>query len=74
VTAPLVFTKTQGGQTVTVTLTALGATELEFRLAVNGVDVPVDTDVAGFETGAYRDQALAGTAALYEANGYTLVV
>lgn len=70
---PAVFTKTRGGQTVVVTLTPLGCAELEFRLAMNGVDVPADTDVAEFESTADRDQALADTVALYESNGYTRV-
>lgn len=72
-TTPLVFTRTQGGQTATVTLTPLGSTDLEFRLSLNGVDVPQDTDVAGFDCSADRDRALAGLVDLYEANGYTQV-
>lgn len=72
-TAPAVFTGSRGGQTATVTLTPLGATELEFRLSLNGVEVPQDTDVAEFESSADRDQALADTAATFEANGYMRV-
>jgi hypothetical protein len=70
ITTALAFTKTSGGQTVTATLTPLGSTELEFRLSVNGVEVPEDTDVAEFDTEADRDAALAETAALYKSNGY----
>lgn len=72
-TTPAVFTLTRGGQIAVVTLTPLGCTELEYRLSLNGVDVPADTDVAEFESTADRDQALADTVALYESNGYVRV-
>jgi hypothetical protein len=70
---PLVFTKVSGGQTVTTTLTPLGSIDLEFRLSVNGVEVPQDTDVAEFECSADRDRALADMVALYESSGFTRV-
>ncbi len=72
-TAPLLFTKSLGGQTSTCTLTPLGEKEIEFRLSVNGREIPDDTDVAEFDTTILRDEALAGLVELYESNGYTRI-
>jgi hypothetical protein len=73
VTTPLVFTARQAGQTVTVTLTALGDADLEFRVWLDGVACPNDTMVEAFESTAVRDRVLAERAASYESRGYARV-
>lgn len=71
--APLVFTKTHGGQIGTAIMTPIGTTDIEFRLKLNGVEIETERDVAEYDTEAERDGALPGLVDLYESNGYDRV-